>query len=485
MVETNPEVRRANRQQKLKRRKRMHRILAIILAVVCIVTAIVIVAALFSSDTYRDEDGFREYAASYFKEVDEPKSVGEEEERVQYGTPLSVAMEYPVLQKETTDTYIKNIVKGIEKDFYEKYKKAGKEDKIAMLMDYDAYKTQREAIGIVFSEEQRAEKERVMETEDINIYAYNFSTENGKPLTAIQIFNTGYRKFCSDYMQEYFKKEYSGKLVKDYKKSLADRERNFNKFVLTEKGVTFYFEPGTVVGRDEGVVTAEMTYEDLEGIIRDQIVIKAIDPKKPMVALTFDDGPFPKSTNRILDCLEKYNVPATFFDLGQNIAAYPQVVKREAELGMEIGSHSWSHPNLKEVSEKEVRSQIKKTNHALKQACGQSAAVFRPPYGNSSKAVEKYAEAPIILWSVDTLDWKSRNAGSVMNVVKSVKDLDGRVILMHSIYDSTAQAVEEMVPWLLQKGYQIVTVSDLMEYKYKETPKNGKLYGYGYFYLDK
>lgn len=485
MAETNAETRKENRRRQQEKRQRLHKILLVLLIIVCVITATIIVAALFSGDSYKNEKSFKSYAASYFKEIDETKDIGTTKEIVEYGTPLSTAMEYPVMGQEVTDTYIEGVVKDLRTKFADANKKATEEDKIAMLMDYDSYRSQREAIGVVFSQEQRAEENRSMETVASEVYTYNFSTTTGQPLTAIQIFNPGYKAFCAKYMTEYFEDQYKDKLVTGYEKALADSEENYNKFVLTEKGVKFYFDAGEVVSPEEGVIAVEVSYKDLEGTIREQIATRAIDPSKPMVALTYDDGPFPASTGKILDCLEKYGAVATFFELGQNVANYPEVVKREAELGMEIGSHSWSHPNLKKESDKKVKKQIDKTNEALKKACGQTATVFRPPYGNSSKAVEKYANAPIILWSVDTLDWKSRNAKSVVKVVKGVKNLDGRVILMHSIYDSTAEATEKLVPWLLENGYQLVTVSELLQYKYNEAPQNGKLYGYGYFYTDK
>lgn len=483
MVETNAEKRREKRQAAVERREKLRKHLKIVLAGVCVMTAVIIIAAVMSGGIYKDESGFQSFAASYFKDVGTTKAVGKSQEVIKYGTPLSVAMEYPVTGQATTDSYIANIAADLENQFRVENKDAKKDDTVAMLLDYDSYNTQRAAVGVVFSREQQAKKKREMTTVKSDVYTYNFSTETGRPLTSIQIFNPGYKTFCAQYLLEYFQKNHKADLIKGYEAALAATEDNFNKYVLTENGVRFYFEPGTVLNEEKGTVSADISYEDLKGTIREQIETRAVDPNKPMVALTFDDGPLPKTSNRILDCLEKYGVPATFFEVGQNVSAYPEVVKREAELGMEIGSHSWSHPNFKKLSAKKAKQQIDKTNNALKKACGQVSAVFRPPYGNNTKAIEKYANAPVILWSVDTLDWKSRKAKSVMKVVKGVKNLDGRVILMHSIYESSAKAVEKMVPWLLNEGYQLVTVSELIEYKYGETPKNGKLYGYNYFYV--
>ncbi len=487
MVETNAERRRRKRRKALRQRERIRKYLKIALAGACVLTAVIVVTAVMSGDVYKDESEFQTFAASYFKsdDADRTKAVGKSKEVIKYGQPLSVAMEYPITGQDTTDSYIANIVTDLEDQFRLENKKASKDSERAMLLDYDSYATQRAAVGVVFSQEQQVEQKKEMTTVKSQVYTYNFSTENGRPLTAIQIFNPGYKTFCSQYLLTYFAKNHKSDLAEGYEKALADTEVNLNKYVLTEGGVRFYFEPGEVLKEEKGTAFAEISYGDLKGTIRDEIFIRAIDVNKPMVALTFDDGPYAKTSNRILDCLEKYRVPATFFEVGQNVAAYPKVVKREAELGMEIGSHSWSHPNFRKLSTKSAKKQINKTNHALKKACGQASTVFRPPYGNSTKAIQKYANAPIILWSVDTLDWKSRNAKKVVKVIKRQKNLDGSVILMHSIYKSTAKAVEKVVPWLLDEGYQLVTVSELLQCKYGTTPKNGKVYSYDYFHTRK
>ena len=164
MVETNAETRKVNRMQQQQKKKKLHKILAVLLIIVCVIAAIVIVAALFSSDGYKDEKSFKAYASSFFKEIDEPKGVGSAKEVVEYGTPLSTAMEYPVVGQEVTDTYINGIVKDLRTQFAEAHKKATDKDKIAMLMDYDTYKSDLGAVGVVFSQEQRAEKERQMQT---------------------------------------------------------------------------------------------------------------------------------------------------------------------------------------------------------------------------------------------------------------------------------------------------------------------------------
>lgn len=199
-----------------------------------------------------------------------------------------------------------------------------------------------------------------------------------------------------------------------------------------------------------------------------------IDPKKPMVALTFDDGPNPVSTPMILDTLEKYKVHATFFDLGNLVVRYPDVVKREA-LNGEVGTHTYSHKNLNTLSVDAINQELKLSREASKKVLGTEPILLRPPYGNANATVKALANMPIINWDVDSLDWKYRNKDLTLNEIYKYGNLDGRIILMHSIYTSTAEAVAILVPDLLDKGYQIVSVSEMATYR-SYTLQTGTIY---------
>lgn len=198
-----------------------------------------------------------------------------------------------------------------------------------------------------------------------------------------------------------------------------------------------------------------------------------IDPKKPMVALTFDDGPS-QYTPRILDSLQKNEGHATFFEMGNRVASYPKTVKRIYQMGCEIGSHSYDHPVLGSASVSTITSQISRTDSNIKKLTGTAPALFRPPYGSIGTNLRNYAGKPLILWSVDTLDWKYRDSNRVYNhVMSNVKD--GDIILMHDLYSSTASAAERIIPELKKKGYQLVTVSELAQYR-KVNLKSGERY---------
>lgn len=202
---------------------------------------------------------------------------------------------------------------------------------------------------------------------------------------------------------------------------------------------------------------------------------RKIDLSKPMVALTFDDGPNGKATPKILDTLEKYGVVATFFDLGQNMANYPKVVKREETIGCEVESHTYAHKNLNKLTSAQIKADMEKAEKVYQNILGHKPSLVRPPYGNANSTVKSTLKYPLINWDIDTLDWKSRNAESVLKEIHKYSDYDGRIILMHGIYNSTAEAVEKLVPELIDKGYQLVTVSEMAKYK-NVTLKNGTVY---------
>ena len=193
-----------------------------------------------------------------------------------------------------------------------------------------------------------------------------------------------------------------------------------------------------------------------------------VDPTKPMIALTFDDGPS-KNTARILDTLEKYGGRATFCTVGNLVNARKDTVKRAFDLGCEIIGHSWDHRDLTKLSEAEIKLELNDTSAVIESITGISPKLYRPPYGavnNKLKEVSAELGYAMINWSVDPEDWKTRNADAVYAAVMSHIS-DKAIILSHDLYSTTAEAYERIIPELLSKGYQLVTVSELMKYSNK------------------
>jgi len=186
---------------------------------------------------------------------------------------------------------------------------------------------------------------------------------------------------------------------------------------------------------------------------------KAKDNTK-QVALTFDDGPDPEVTTAILATLKKYDAKATFFMLGSRVEYYPEIAKKVEKSGHELGNHTWNHPDLTKASSNKVNSEIAKTSTIIKDVTGKNATVFRPPYGAANDSVRAQTDLPSILWDVDTLDWKHRNADELLRIVKSSTQ-DGSIILMHDIHQSTADGLDSVLAHLKKEGFTFVTVSEL------------------------
>ena len=189
--------------------------------------------------------------------------------------------------------------------------------------------------------------------------------------------------------------------------------------------------------------------------------------KRPMIALTFDDGPG-EYTSELLDCLEENNAHATFFMLGQNVQNYQDDVKRMLELGCEIGNHSWDHANMYELSLDSVVKEFNDADQALIDACGQASTVVSAPYGNANEDIMNAVGKPFFMWSLDSLDWKYKDVDldykSIMQDNSSVIK-DGTIILMHDIHEPSVKAAERIIPELINMGFKLVTVSEMAEAK--------------------
>ena len=225
----------------------------------------------------------------------------------------------------------------------------------------------------------------------------------------------------------------------------------------TINGKKYYFSP-----KNGKMVTGKKTISHYLCYFSEKgVLLRKIDKNKKMVALTYDDGPS-IYTPRILKTLKENNSVATFFVVGNRVPMYSDTVKKAYDMGCEIGNHTYEHKSLPNLSETEVKRQISKTNKEVKKAIGEKPVIMRPTGGATNTNIKKWVGMPSIIWSVDTLDWKTRNAQSTKNaVLNHVRD--GDIVLMHDLYESTAKASQTIIPALVERGYQLVTVSELAE----------------------
>ena len=205
-------------------------------------------------------------------------------------------------------------------------------------------------------------------------------------------------------------------------------------------------------------------------------VARKIDPDKPMVAITFDDGPG-AYTDRLLDIFEEHGARGTFFLVGNQVKKKTETVQRMVAEGHEVAAHSWNHRQLTKLEGEELEEQLMKPRAAIYKATGVDAVIMRPPYGSYSDSVAEVAEGlgiSAVNWNIDTLDWKNKNADAVYKAC--MKDLkDGNIILCHDIHKTTVDAMEKVIPAIIEEGYQLVTVTELLTAEGKEL-EPGKLY---------
>ena len=192
-----------------------------------------------------------------------------------------------------------------------------------------------------------------------------------------------------------------------------------------------------------------------------------------LVAITFDDGPG-QYTEQLLDVLKTHNAKATFFMVGRNVSGYADVVKRMKEEGHELGNHSWDHQSLADLSAKDLKREIKDTDEAIYQACGAYPTVFRAPYGDLSNQLKKELKVPSIKWSVDTMDWETKDRKYVKKQILEQAD-NGAILLMHDIHQTTVEGFSDAIEKLQEDGYTLVTVTELLT-RYGDTLKSGETY---------
>ncbi|PIC77784.1 1,4-beta-xylanase [Sporosarcina sp. P19] len=239
---------------------------------------------------------------------------------------------------------------------------------------------------------------------------------------------------------------------------------NYRNFALTDDSLILYFGTGEFTKRQAGPATVEIPLRKLNPFLAKEFQVATDDTKKEKtIALTFDDGPDPNYTVRILKTLEKYDAKATFFMLGNRVNSYPDIAKKVAEAGHEIGNHSWNHPSLTGIPDDALHSEVKGTSDIIEAVIGQPATVFRPPYGAVDDRVRESTKLPVVLWNVDTLDWEHHDPELLFeHIIEDARA--GSIILMHDIHKSTADGLDAVLENLQSQGYKFVTVSEMDDY---------------------
>lgn len=441
-----------------------------------------------------------------FPAVSRDQQIGTTESIMNNDDRNSVSVHYPSVGIEGVDSQIQNKVDQILQQ-YNKGKKGysvGHDDMESELwVDYSSYVVGDNLASVVYHQKMNFS---VLANPEERVSTQVFNLKNQKELSLDDVLKGNYLPVLCSYAKTKLAEDEQLKQQMDsdfFEHGIAPEKENYSNFALKKDAIIIYFEKYQLFSGSEGEQSVEIPFSELSDYLKidtsgklleamappetsqqqapaqstpdvKQPETQPVDAKRPMIALTFDDGPSRTITPRILDILSKHNARATFFVLGNRVDSYSDVLQREYEEGHEIGSHTFSHPSLTKINAEDINYQINETDTRISHLIPYSPTLLRPPYGALNDAVKASIQKPLVLWSVDTQDWKSRDRDKIVQKVIG-KVQDGDIILMHDIYSSTAEACEVMIPQLVEQGFQLVTVSELLQSR-EITPTIGGVY---------
>lgn len=408
--------------------------------------------------------------------VTEYAHIGEMNETHAYMDGVAYALRYPLYEDASAAVAAGQAAEAIRAEKLEALAKKEGAKKL-LLIDYEDGETAG-LISILFYIE--TEIDGIVEKETVT-WLYN--KKKGEAAGTETLFADAAYRYLAECVNTETEEEINTSGTENAEKELFTGTREeFPAYVLTAEGVKFYYT------RREEWKSILVPYFELHtymavtengSVVAERI--RKLDADKPMIALTFDDGPHYQQTPRLLEILEENNARATFFVLGDRVLwgeSNKNALRLIYETGNEVASHTYSHARLASLSEEKVQEEITKTRDAIYSVIGEYPTLVRPPYGSYNDTVKKYAYAPLITWNLDSEDWLSRDTEKVVEQVLKEAE-DGKIVLMHDIHYFTVDAVEILLPELAARGYQVVTVQELFYYK-GVAPENGIVYHSSY-----
>ncbi len=357
-------------------------------------------------------------------------------------------IEYPVFGIFELDNAISKDINHIKNEFNNE-----KKEDSELNIDFEYQIINENYISIIIKATTFIEKK------EEKIYTYLFDKNNNKFIEIGDILN---KKELITNIKKEFKAKYNKKI---------NNSVNLDKYYIGKNYLTFYIN----LSKKEYLIQIpledikfnfvinkknKLDVDNINNIKKEE---KTIDINRPLVALTFDDGPS-KYTNEILDILKNNSICATFFVLGNKVPYGQETLLKMLENGNEIGNHTYNHKWLAHLDEIEIKNQISKTQEVIFEYTRYLPKVFRPSYGDIPKEMRKEINLEVTLWNVDTLDWKLKNKKQIIKrATRNTKD--GDIILMHDTYKRTKDALPEIINTLKKKGFQFVTISELNEIK--------------------
>lgn len=358
---------------------------------------------------------------------------------IEEDTNYIIGINYPI-----TNTKIDKIIKKEISSIYQNFKKNHPTDKIELNIDYEFHHINEYLCIVLYIYES--------DKEQTDIKTFIFDSKKNKLLSIQDITDD---TDIIEYTLQEKKLE-----IKQY------------PFIFDQNQLKIYVntEIITIPLNDLELKINIKNESDIKKVNID-IQPKIINPDSKMIALTFDDGPS-KYTEEILNILKKNDCNATFFVLGNKVSIYSNLLIESINNGNEIGNHSYNHKWMIKLNEKDLENQISKTQDIIKEYTGYTPTLIRPTYGSLNDRIKKISSLDIVLWNVDTLDWKYKNPNKIVeNATKKLKD--GNIILMHDTHKQTLEALPKILEIIQKNGYTCVTISELKEANFLRKKMNG------------
>lgn len=387
-----------------------------------------------------------------------------------------ICIHYPKTNIKNLDNKIKTYIKNIKKDFKNNY---GDSDYLAerdeLNIDYKYYIHDNRYISISLIAYINSYK---LTNPIYEVKSFFYDTKKNKNLLLTDLLpNTEKRKLQS-YIENLFKSKYNDYVLENVISNLSLIDIiNSQAFYIDNDNLFIYFTPEILASDYYEILPVKIANYKLKWNIKirknntsndnnyiSNNVVKVLDPKKKVIALTFDDGPSIYTKN-IISILKENDVCATFFILGNKIEIYQDVLRESIKNGNELGNHSYNHKWLSRLSVPQLTSQIEETEKIMKDKLNYKAVYLRPTYGSVTNRIRNNTNLKIALWTIDTKDWKIKNVDRI--VERATNNVsDGDIILMHDTFERSMEAIKKIIPILKEQGYQFVTLSELEEIKF-------------------
>ena len=379
-----------------------------------------------------------------------------------------VAINYPITNHEKLDAQIKKDVDLDYQKFQRDTKSLSTPSEFNLSYTYNILHERYVIITLTTMSQSDA-----LEHSNNKIHTYVLDQKEKKILTLEDFISKEELKKILPLIKEALLSKYKDCiLMEKFSEMMVPDFDKFSLFTLTEDYLILYYNPNQLTAGYEDIISIALPLDKIglniefeRGVFEEEehdvipIPEKVIDPNKKVIALTFDDGPS-YYTDQILKLLEKEEVTATFFLIGNKINRYQETVQTMLKNGNEIGNHSFSHKWLTKLDDDDLQEEITLTQDTIRNLTGFTPRVFRPTYGAVNDDLKHQVNLTPIMWTVDSSDWKIKNANTIANrVLKSCQDTS--IILMHDTHKRSYEALKIIIPSLKEQGYQFVTASEL------------------------